>query len=362
MTKSALAMAGASLIVVAAAAGSAPPSPPPVATYWMDVSTQSGMGGMGSGGQPDMSQIMAMMSGQAPPATYNIRLRLASKTPAPAAPQAEHLIPPSLRMGPSLPLVTPGKAPVTNERADVKGKLIVYWGCGDHVAPGEPMVVDLATLASGKVPESIKRWGGSMGRTRTSYSGPTDAPGFGEWPNPRDGKPVPPGASLLGAHKVQGNYSPTIDFTLAQGQDFMAPMTLASGGNSAGGGAVVRWGPVPQATGYALALFGANDAGDTIMWSNVKNAGFANLDYLAPGDAAKAVAAGDALAPSTTQCTIPAEVVRAVPMGMVMSVAYGPEVHFAEAPKSPKWTVTVRYKSGGSLMHGMEDMMGGMDR
>ena len=41
-----------------------------------------------------------------------------------------------------------------------------------------------------------------------------------------------------------------------------------------------------------------------------------------------------------------------------MSVAYGPEVHFAEAPKNPKWAVTVRYKSGGSLMQGMEDMMG----
>ena len=41
------------------------------------------------------------------------------------------------------------------------------------------------------------------------------------------------------------------------------------------------------------------------MWSSAKNAGFANLDYLTPADAKKAVAAGDALAPSTTQCLIP---------------------------------------------------------
>ena len=46
-------------------------------------------------------------------------------------------------------------------------------------------------------------------------------------------------------------------------------------------------------------------------------------------------------------------------MGMMMSVAYGPEVHFAEAPKNPKWAVTVRYKSNGSLMRGMAGMMGG---
>lgn len=360
MTKSALAMTGAALVAIAAAAGSAPPSAAPIATYWMDVSTQSGMGGMAAGGQPDMGQMMAMMSGQAPPVTHMLRLRLASKTPAPSSPQADHLIPPALKMGASLPLVTPGRAPVDNVQGDVKGKLLVYWGCGDHVGPGQPMVVDLATLASGKAPESIRRWGSAMGRSRHSYGGPTDAPGFGEWPNPRDGRPVPPGASLLGAHKVQGNYSPPIDFTL--GQDFMGPMTLASGGKSPAGGSVVRWNAVPQATGYALGLFGANDANETIMWSNVKAAGFANLDYLSPGDAAKAVAAGDALAPSTTQCTIPAEVVRAVPMGMVMSVAYGPEVHFAEAPKAPKWAVTVRYKSGGSLMHGMDEMMGGMER
>jgi len=316
---------------------------------------------MTPGSQPDMGQMMAMMSGQAVPPSYSLRLRLASKTPAPAAPQADHLIPPGLRMGASLPLVTPGKAPVENVTGDVKGKLTVYWGCGDHVAAGQPMVFDLATLASGKVPESIKRWGMAMGRTRHSYGGPTDAPGFGEWPNPRDGRPVPPGSSLLGAHKVQGNYSPTIDFTLAQGQDFMGPMNLSSGGNTPAGGAVVRWNAVPQATGYALAMFGANDAGETIMWSSVKAAGFANLDYLSPGDATKAVAAGDALAPSTTQCTIPAEVVRVMPMGMVMSVAYGPEVHFAEAPKDPKWAVTVRYKSTGSLMQGMEGMMGEAD-
>ena len=53
------------------------------------------------------------------------------------------------------------------------------------------------------------------------------------------------------------------------------------------------------------------------------------------------------------------EVAQAIPMGMVMSVAYGPEVHFAEAPKDPKWAVTVRYKSTGSLMRGMAAMMGG---
>lgn len=327
-----------------------------IATYWMDVTTQSGFGaGMAAGGQPNMADIMAMMSGQSPSYSHGLRLRLASRTAAPAAPQADHLIPPGLRMGTSLPLVTPARAePTPAVPVRPQGRILIYWGCGDRVAAGQPMVLDVAQLASGKVPESIRRGAAAMGQTRHSYSGPASAPGFGEWPNPRDSRTIPAGASLLGAHRVAGNYSPPIDFTLGSGQDFMGPMNLADGGAAPSGASLVRWTPVTAATGYALALFGANEAGETIMWSSARNPGFANLDYLTPADAARAVAAGDALSPATTQCLLPAELARAVPAGMVMGVAYGPEAHFAEAPKDPKWAVTVRYKSNGSLMRGMQ--------
>ena len=345
--------------LLAAASLSVPAVAAPVATYWVDASTQSGMAGMAAGGQPDVSAIMAMMQGGPQPVSHSLRLRLASQTKAPAAAQADHLIPPALRMGPSLPLIAPPRGELeTGPMPEIKGKMLIYWGCGDHVGAGQPMTVNLADLASGKVPDSIKRAASAMGRTRHSYGGPTSAPGFGEWPNNKDSRPVPAGASLVGAHKVQANYAPPIDFTLGQGQDFMTAMTLTEGGAAPSGASLVRWNAVPGATGYALALFGANAAGETIMWSSTKTAGFANLDYLSPSDAKKAVVAGDALAPSTTQCLIPSEVVQAIPMGMVMSVAYGPEVHFAEAPKNPKWAVTVRYKSNGSLMRGMAGMMG----
>lgn len=333
-------------------------SAPPIATYWMDVSTQSGMGGMMAGGKPSMGDMMAMMSGGGPSYVHSLRLRLASRTPAPAAPKADHLIPPTMRMGTSLPLIAPQRG--TSEppgRADPKGKLTIYWGCGEHVTAGQPLVLDFAQLASGKVPESIKQAARAMGRQQHSYSGPTSAPGYGEWPN-RDARPLPQDASLVGAHQVVGNYSPPISFALAAGQDFMAPMTLGSGGALPSGAKTVRWNAVPSATGYALAMFGGTQGGDVIMWSSVKTSGFANLDYLAPRDVTRAITAGDALPPSTTQCTIPAEVMQAAPMGMTMSVAYGPEVYFAEAPKNPKWAVTVRYKSNGSLIQGMEGAKG----
>ena len=359
------AMAVATLLLAGTAIGAAAPkkaasSTAPVATYWMDVTTQTGIGT--GGGQPDASAVMAMMSGGPSPVSHMLRLRLASKTPAPATPQADHLIPPGMSMGPSLPLVTPVRTPVEATPYQAKGRMLIYWGCGDHVGAGQPAVIDLAALSSGQVPEGIKRMGAMMGRSHSSYSGPMSAPGFGEWPNTRDSKVVPPGASLLGAHKIQGNYSPAIDFTLAAGQDWMAPMMLAEAGTTPAGAALVRWGAVPGATGYALASFGATQAGETIMWSSVKTEGFANLDYVAPGDVGREIKAGNVLDPSVTQCAIPAEVVQAMPMGMVMSVAYGPEVHFAEAPKSPKWAVTVRYKASASLMRGMAGMMGGMGR
>lgn len=368
MTRVILLSAGVGALAISAVAVGAPAKKaaagaPPVATYWMDVATQSGLGaGMLGGGQPDMASIMAMMSGNAPSYSHSLRLRLASRTPAPAAPAADHLIPPGLRMGASLPLVTPVRQRAEAGVADFKpkGRILVYWGCGERAGAGQPMILNLADLASGKAPESIKRWGMTMGRGRHSYSGPNDAPGFGEWPNSRDSRTIAAGASLLGPHRVQGNYSPPIDFTL--GQDFMGPMTMSEGGMTPAGAAIVRWNPVARATGYALAMFGATEGGDSIMWSSSAKPGFASLDYLSPGDAARAVSAGEALAPGVTQCALPVEVARAVPAGMIMGIAYGPEVHFADAPKNPKWAVTVRFKSNGTLMRGMGDMMGETER
>ena len=84
-----------------------------------------------------------------------------------------------------------------------------------------------------------------------------------------------------------------------------------------------------------------------------------HLDYLTPAEAKRQVAAGNALAPSTSECLLPAEVAAAVPMGMVTMIGYGPEANFAENPKAPKWTAKVRYKTTASLMRGMAGMMGG---
>jgi len=354
--------AGVSAVVVMGAAPAAK-EPPPIANYWMDVATTSGFGaGMAGGGKPNMGQIMQMMSGGGSSVGHTLDLRLASRTKAPASPEADHVIPPGLQMGASLPLLTPVRA--EPERAPTsmpanfqkpKGRMLIYWGCGEHVGAAQPTVIDFAKVAEGQVPPGMA----AMASMAHLVTGPTSAPGFGRWPNQKDSRAVPAAGSLVGAHKVEANYAPPIGFSLGTGQDFMAPLNLAEAGPLPSGATPLRWQQPSNATGYALAMFGATASGDVVMWSSASKAAMPALDYVSPSEVKRLITAGAVLPPSTSQCLLPAEVAAAVPAGMVTMIGYGPEAYFAEKPKAPTWTTRVRYKTTASLMHGMGGMMGG---
>ena len=185
-----------------------------------------------------------------------------------------------------------------------------------------------------------------------------NSPGFGEWPNTRDSRQVPASASLVGAHRVEGNYSPSMAFTLGQGQDFMPGLGLREAGALPSGAERLDWTPAAQATGYALAMFGGQGH-DMIMWTSGKSASmFPAFDYETPAEVRQMIAQGAALPPSTTECVLPSEVSRAVPQGMVMGIGYGPEAYFADKPHAPIWTARVRYKTTAMLMRGMGAEMG----
>ena len=334
--------AGMGAIVVGAGVYAAPPakSPAPVASYWMDVATQSGM-------------AAGMMNGQA---AHALELRLASKQKPAGAAQADHLIPAGLQMGASLPLLTPVREEAAPAKwQQPKGRMLFYWGCGEHVGAGQPTIIDFAKMQPGKMPPGMAAMT-SMAHVR---SGPTSAPGFGRWPNERDGRPVPASGSLLGAHKVQANYAPPIAFSLGAGQDFMPALALREAGALPSGASRLAWQPVAQATGYAVSMFGSAGNGDVIMWSSAKSAQMPAMDFIAPGEVKRLVAAGSVLPPSADQCVLPAEVAAASPQGMVMLIGYGPEVDFSDKPKLPTWTTKVRYKTTASLVRGMAAMMGG---
>ena len=347
-----------------AAIAAAPAAPPPIATYWMDAGTQSGMGaGMTPGARPSLGQIMGMMSGGGGSVAHTLELRLASKQKA-AAPQAEHLIPPGLAMGPSLPLVTPDTPPPEPRAPGLpqgyqrpKGRMLIYWGCGEHAGPGQPTVIDFSKLAAGQIPPGMAAM--SNYAHAVSRPGPRSAPGYGQWPNQQDSRSVPAGGSLAGAHRVEGNYSPPIAFSLGAGQDFMPPLGFAEAGVMPSGASRLTWRPAPTATGYALAMFGASGGGDIVMWSSGRNAAmFPNMDYLAPSEVRRLVGLGAVLPPTASECVLPAEVAAASPAGMLTMIGYGPEVNFAEKPRAPIWTAKVRFKTSASLIRGMGGMGG----
>ena len=354
--------AGVSAAVLVGAAPAAK-DPPPIANYWMDVATTSGMGaGMTPGQRPSMGQIMSMMNGGGSQVGHTLDLRLASRDKPAATPQADHLIPPGLQMGASLPLITPvreethGTPGMPPNFQQPKGRMLIYWGCGEHVSAGQPTIVDFAKVAAGQTPTGMA----ALANMAHVVTGPTSAPGFGRWPNEKDRRPVPAAGSLIGAHKIEANYAPPIAFSLAGGaEDFMGAMNMAEAAALPSGATPIHWQLVPNATGYALALFGATGNGDVVMWSSSSKAAMAALDYLAPAEVKRLIGTGAVLPPSTSQCVLPAEVAAAVPAGMVMGIGYGPEAYFEDKPKAPTWTTRVRYKTTASLMHGMGGMMGG---
>jgi len=201
--------AGVSAAALGASVYAATPAapPPPIASYWMDVATASGLGaGMTPGGRPSMNQMMGMMTGSAPSVMHTIDLKLASRTKPAAAPEANHLIPPGLQMGPRLPLITPAAPKPVKETNGLppgyekpKGRMLIYWGCGEHAGAGQPTVIDFSKLAAGQVPPGMA----AMANFARTAKVPHTAPGFGEWPNNKDHRPVPASGSLIGQHKVE---------------------------------------------------------------------------------------------------------------------------------------------------------------
>ena len=167
-------VAGAGLLAGAADAQTKQQVTGPVATYWMSAQTQTGFGAMGGGGggRPSMGAMMGAMMGGGGGSNVakTLTLQLGTSRKPTGAPSAEHLPPAGLRAGQSLPLVTPN-SPVGPPRQDnympenykPKGKLLVFWGCGEHAKAGQPIVIDFAKVAAGQVPPGMQALAGQFG-------------------------------------------------------------------------------------------------------------------------------------------------------------------------------------------------------
>jgi len=357
----------ATLLLVSSNLTQAQTANPPKAQYQMDIGTVTGFGGMTGG----LGSAMSMMFGGKNKPNHMLELRLGSRlAPTAGAPSADHFPNAGSKLGKSLPLLTPtrttaepsGRMPEQFERP--QGRLLLFWGCGAKAGPGQPVVIDFARVAAGQMPPNLFS-------TRVPVeTGPTmdNSKTYGQWPNQKSGKMPDSNASIVGEHRVAGNYTPEMKFTLSQ--DFMGPLN-ASSSSGPGGATNLSWNSVPAATGYyAWAMGGkmtGEKMGDMVWWSSSMSRDFgAGLwDWLSPATVRRLIADKTVMPPTQTSCTIPAEVKAAAPQFMMGNLtAFGPEANFAYPPKpekgvwNPEWTARARYRSTTSLLMG--EGMGGM--
>jgi hypothetical protein len=323
---------------------------------------------MGAGGAMGM---MASMMGRGEAAQRTMHLQLGSSEAAAGEPKAGHDIPPGLNMGPTLPLVSPKRAPEAPRReTDLpegvekpKGRMKIYWGCGNDVRSGQPIVIDFAKVAAGQqifnmpaVRVSVPS-GPAPGRSRT----------YGDWPNPEATKPVPANASLRGDHVIKGNYAPEIRFPIGERHDFMAPVSFAPLQKTTSGGMSVQWKPIPTATGYfAFAIGATQGTDDIVLWSSSEVADTGVLfNYIPPGEVARLIRDKVVLPPQTTECTVPGQVVKEMDTPFLRFIAYGDELNLVQPPRPQDpnqpweqiWAVKVRLRSTAGLM--LAEGMGG---
>jgi hypothetical protein len=372
MTYFKLVLIGTGAAALAGAAAIAQTRPGGTTVYWMTAETGSGMAAMAGGGNPAAMAAAMMGGGSRPSFVRNLNLQLGGARRPAGEPSAEHLPPAGLQAGPSLPLVTPRAAPAPTAMPGMpgnmqrpQGRMLIYWGCGEHARAGQPVVIDFAALTSGRVPPAFAN---SSFKPMMPPSPSTSAT-YGEWPNQRSQTRVPAGGSLVGPHAIRGNYTPEINFTLAGGQDFLAPVVLTANNASPSGSVPLVWRPVPGARAWLASTMGAAANGDFVMWSSSETQMAAMaIDYLPEGEIARLLQQRVLMPAAADRCTVPVEVARAAPQSMLNLVALGAEANFshpvrpARAPASwkPEWTVKLRTKSTHMSMLGMsmEEMMG----
>ena len=376
----------AGLLVLPAAAGAQTTQQvvkPPVAQAWIDVATGAGLGmpGMGGGASP-MSMIGGML-GRAMGGGGGNRFGQTQTAPGgrwvdvtlytrnnPQLAEAEQQVPAAF-LAPALKLQSPkeakGSAPepgdekvVEGEYERPKGKLLLYWGCGETVRAGQPRVVDFATAT----PADLARF---FQARRATQRGTHSAVGRPVWPSPDDARMVPEGASLAGEHAFSGTGVPeAFRFRIPAAQDLMPPINLRQ--QDQGGSTRLEWDALPTARAYFIAGMGAG-AGkgggevEMVIWTSSEqpDTGFGLLDYQTNAAVDRWLKEQVLLAPKTTACTAPKGVFTGQG-AMLRMIAYGSELNLAHPPRptdpkvawEPQWAVKLRVKSQTMVMLGMD--------
>jgi hypothetical protein len=357
---------------------------PPVSQAWIDVATFTGFGmpGMGGGGANPMSMMGSMFGGgQAAKNTFgNTQASSAGRwvdvtlytSRNPSLAEALQNVPAGTQLAPTLKLVAPridkpAPAPhdegvVPHEYERPKGKMYLYWGCGETVRAGQPRVLDMATAK----PEEFGKFFTSR---RATQRGAHSAAGRPLWPNEVDSRMVPANASLVGEHAFSGQGVPDgFRFGIPAAQDLMPEIALKQ--SDVGGATQLEWGALPTARAYFIAAMGArggmaggSDA-EMVFWtsSEVPELGSGLIDYQTNPAVDRWLGEKVLLQPSVTRCAVPKGIFGEGGGAMLRMIAYGNELNLAHPPRpadpkvpwEPQWAVKVRVKSVASAMLGMD--------
>lgn len=351
---------------------------PPQAQAWIDVATYSGMGmpGMGAGGNP-MSALGGLFGGGAGGAknTFGqtqtgsagrwVDVTLMTRA-NPSLAEAQQAVPAGF-LSPALKLqAPPGAKPTPRDDDDKvvehdyerpKGKLLLYWGCGATVRPGQPKVLDMATASAADMARFFVS-------RRATQRGAHSAVGRPVWPSPVDTRMVPDNASLVGEHTFTGSGVPEgFRFQIQAAQDLMPALQLQQ--TDQGGATDLAWAALPTARAYFIAGMGAAKQDEMVIWtsSEVPEAGFGLIDYQTNAAVDRWLKEKVLLAPATTSCTVPKGVFPGQG-GMLRAIAYGSELNLAHPPRpsdpkavwEPVWAAKLRVKSVATVMLGMPQM------
>ncbi len=356
---------------------SAQSAAPPEAQAWIDVATFSGMGmpmgGMAGAGASPMSALGGMFGGKAGVGSNsfgNTRSMSAGRwvdvtvrsRANPNLEEAQQAVPEGF-LSPALELKTPKNAPppprdeedVRHEEPEKpKGRMLLYWGCGNEIRPGQPKILDMATAGPGDFAKFF------VGRNATQR-GAHSAAGRPVWPNPDDSRMVPASASLQGEHAFSGKGIPDgFRFKIPAAQDLMPPLALEQAESN--GATDLSWNAIATARAYFVSAMGSNGKEDMVMWtsSELADTGFGLMDYQTNAAVDRWLKEKVLLASSTTRCTVPKGVF-GEHGGMLRLIAYGDELNLAHPPRpkdakakwQPVWAVKLRVKAVTSGMLGM---------
>ncbi len=386
---------------------------PPKTQLWMDLST-GGMAGMPELDIPGLGGVVGGLMGlfgkpkepAAAPGKTTGTLYGAARTPHMLPPRvvdlalwnslkpgadATQMIPSGMRMGESLPLMPvlqesatpvatagePGEVP--RDVKAPKGRLLMYWGCSATVRPGQPRVLDFSKLGAGgdtaATQASMQAFGTAFAGRFAPDRGAKVKTGYAVFPNERNQKTLPKGATLVGEHRITGDGIPaSFQFLIGPEEDLMPPIDLQTNG-SLQDSIALSWGNVTNARGYYLHAMSIQ-GDDIILWSSSDTAdsGMGLFDYLPNATIDRWTKDKVLLSYSTTQCAIPQGILagqgKAAAPGagdrpeggaaFLRMVAFGGEHNlvYPERPADPKvpwdqeWAVRIRVKSHTMAMLG----------